>query len=162
MALHRHRIGGRKQDGAPHPRHGEGAKEQFTGDGVVAHGVKMGQQQVTAQVVCPKPTDTQIQAQIENLRWSEKQQEQQTLWQQQYQQHQQQYSEHQAAVTHDEFMVEHLGLPGAGVCVSIVAAFVIVKLGLASHAASVQKNKDDNESDVRYAQRIIDKHEASE
>ena len=126
----------------------------------------------TTQVVCPKPTDAQISAQIENMRWQEKQQEINNAAQLRNQTVEQGMRQQQLSTAHTEYMVGHLAIPSAGTAVAIVAAFVIVHLNRMWTAADIQKNKDDNDaetkqneddnqSNVRYAQYIIDKHEGA-
>lgn len=117
--------------------------------------------QATTQVVCPKPTDAQIQAQIENMHWQEKQQEQANQFNRQMETTRYQMEQSQAAVRHTEYMIEHLSIPCTLASVALIAAFVITKTHHTSTQADIQKNRDDNESDVRYAQHLIDKHEDS-
>lgn len=103
-------------------------------------------------VVCPQPTHEQVQAQIENLHWNEKQQEIANTWQRQT-------TEHTQAIQHQEYMVDHLATPLAGVTSVLIAAVTAVILVRRHIAADIQKNRDDNDADVRYADHLISKHE---
>lgn len=111
-------------------------------------------------VVCPKPTDTQIQSGIENLRWQEQEQHMANSYNRQWQQQQLAVQQRQVAIEHEHYMVGHLVPPSLIFCVVVVAALVIFKLVLKSIEAGVQKNRDDNEADVKEARAILDKHEA--
>ena len=57
-------------------------------------------------------------------------------------------------------MVEHLASPIAAMVVALVISFVVAYCFRVSTAADIEKNRDDNASDVRRAQEILDKHEA--
>lgn len=108
------------------------------------------QQQTT--VVCPKPTDQQVQAQIENMHW---QQKENSLTNEFNRQNTLQVQRTQ----HQQFMVDHLAQPITFVFVAAIIALTVWFLVRESIRAGIQKNRDDNASDVRRAQEILDKNE---
>lgn len=113
--------------------------------------------QQTMQVVgpCPKPDPVQVQANIENMRWQEKQQEIAGVWERQYR-------TQQAATEHEHYMVDHLATPIVMICVAVILAFVAMYISRLHAQTDIAKNHDDNQSDVRRAQEILHKHEGIE
>jgi hypothetical protein len=105
------------------------------------------------QQLSPELQAKQLQANIDNLHWSQKQSELSQAF------NQQQATQHMA-IEHQQFMVDHLATPIAAVVVMVVIAFLVSYCFRSSLAADIEKNRDDNASDVRRAQEILDKHEA--
>ena len=114
-----------------------------------------------AQQQVAKPTEAQIQAQIENMHWQEKQQELSNAANRQQMQWQQTYQQQSLRVEHQHYMVDHLANPITILLAAIVIGRSAWAIARASINAGIEKNKDDNTSDVRRAQEILDKHEAS-
>lgn len=131
------------------------------------------QQQQQPQLT-PAQIQQQIQMQQQNILWNQKQQEIANTWNRQN-------TTQQQRIAHAQFMVEHIATP-----ILIVAVFVIVALLLAyvvrtknagrlkanqddnanelelkkaELAADIEKNKQDNASEVRWATFLRDKLE---
>jgi len=131
--------------------------------------------QSSMQTVNPKPSDAQVQqqlqAQIDNLHWSQKQNELSASFNRQQ-------AAQQLHIEHEHFMVEHLAQPIMAICVFALIAAVVVYLARKSIAAGleksrvctaagvekhrmtidadVQKNRDDNAADVQEARRTLE------
>lgn len=105
--------------------------------------------ETTQQVVCPKMTDAQIQAQIENMRWQEQQQALAATWSRQN-------TELQQARDYHEYMIDHVATPMASLGAILIVTLAAVYLLRREIQAGVEKNHDDNQSDVRRAQEILD------
>ena len=108
--------------------------------------------QNTVMQVAPKPTEAQIQAQIDNLKWQQRQNELANQWSFQNQ-------TIQTANHHSEYMAEHFYWPA--MCIALLAAVLLVIFILVRKtiAADVEKNRDDNQVDVVEAKRIVAQHE---
>lgn len=111
--------------------------------------------QVTSQqtqTVLNKLTDAQIQQQLqaqqENTRWAQKQQELQNTFNRQEQLQAQ-------AMAREQFLVEHLAGPLIILALIVAVAISTVYLVRRAIAADIEKNRDDNASDVRRAQEIL-------
>jgi len=101
-------------------------------------------------IVCPKPTDAQVQLQIETTHWQEKQQDLAGAWQRQN-------TTQQQAMEHQHYMIDHLVTPIAIVVIVAIIAVTAIYLIRRAIDADIQKNSDDNAADVVRAQEILDK-----
>lgn len=106
------------------------------------------QAQASQQAQQPyKPTDAQVNAQIENMRWGQKQQEHEQVFQHQYQLAAQTISSKQFERAHTQFLIEHMWEPTLVIVGLVILAYAMVRICYRSIQAGCEKNRDDNLSD---------------
>lgn len=106
-------------------------------------------------VVCPKLTDQQVQAQIENMHWQQKEQTIANSFQREYQ-------TRQISIEHEHYMVDHLTTPFEILGTVAMIGFVFFRCFKVGTAANVEKNHDDNQSDVVEARKVLEARDKDE
>lgn len=96
----------------------------------------------------PKPTDAQIQAQIENQHWQEKEQSLANAFNRQY-------TIQQATIQHQNYIADHYTEPFTILGSVAIVAFTVIYLARKAIAASIVKNREDNAADIVEAQRML-------